>query len=38
VDIQYNLCAPHIQKAMGGADVATEMKAYAAEVNKVLKG
>lgn len=37
VDIQYNLFAPHIQKAMGGADVATEMKAYAAEVNKILK-
>ncbi len=37
VDIQYNLFAPHIQKAMGGADVATELKAYAAEVNKVLQ-
>ena len=36
VDIQYNLFAPHAQKAMGGADVATEMKAYAAEVNKIL--
>jgi ABC-type glycerol-3-phosphate transport system substrate-binding protein len=37
VDIQYNLFAPHIQQAMGGADVATELKAYAEEVNKILK-
>jgi ABC-type glycerol-3-phosphate transport system substrate-binding protein len=37
VDIQYNLFAPHCQKAMGGADVATELKAYAEEVNKILK-
>jgi hypothetical protein len=37
VDIQYNLFAPHAQKALGGADVATELKAYAEEVNKVLK-
>ena len=37
IDIQYNLCAPHIQKALQGADVAVELKAYAAEVNKVLQ-
>jgi ABC-type glycerol-3-phosphate transport system substrate-binding protein len=37
VDIQYNLFGPHIQQAMGGADVAAELNAYAEEVNKVLK-
>jgi ABC-type glycerol-3-phosphate transport system substrate-binding protein len=36
IDIQYNLCAPHIQNALKGADVAGELKAYAAEVDKVL--
>ena len=36
VDIQYNLFAPHAQKALGGSDVATELKAYAEKVNKVL--
>jgi|GEM_PF-1529553 len=38
VDLQYNLFAPHIQKALQGADVAVELKAYAAEANKVLQG
>jgi ABC-type glycerol-3-phosphate transport system substrate-binding protein len=38
VDIQYNLLAPRIQRAMGGADVASELHAYAKEVNKILKG
>jgi hypothetical protein len=38
VDIQYNLFAPRIQRAMGGADVASELHAYAKEVNKIVKG
>ncbi len=38
VDIQYNLFAPHIQKAFQGSDVKTELSAYAEEVNKVLQG
>jgi hypothetical protein len=38
VDFQYNLFGPHAQKALGGADVATELRTYAGEVNKVLKG
>ncbi|MCI0529630.1 MAG: extracellular solute-binding protein, partial [Nitrospira sp.] len=37
VDIQYNLFGPHIQQAMGGADVASELRAYAGEVNQVLQ-
>ncbi len=37
VDIQYNLFAPHIQQALGGAEVATELGAYVEEVNKILK-
>ena len=37
VDIQYNLFAPHMQQAMQGNDVAAELRAYAAEVNKVLE-
>lgn len=38
VDIQYNLFAPHVQRAMGGEEVASELRAYAREVNKILKG
>lgn len=38
VDIQYNLFAPHIQRAMGGEDVRSELRVYADEVNKILKG
>ncbi len=37
VDFQYNLLAPHGQKALQGASVADELKAYAAEVNAALK-
>lgn len=37
VDIQYNLFAPHAQQALQGADVAASLRAYAAEVNKILK-
>lgn len=37
VDIQYNLFGPHIQQAMGGADVTSELRAYAGEVNKILQ-
>ena len=37
VDIQYNYFAPHAQKTLGGSDVATEMKAYAEEINYLLK-
>jgi ABC-type glycerol-3-phosphate transport system substrate-binding protein len=38
VDIQYNLFAPRIQRAMGGEDVASELRTYANEVNRILKG
>ena len=38
VDFQYNLLAPHGQKALQGASVEAEMKAYAAEVNEALQG
>ncbi|MDE0204945.1 MAG: hypothetical protein OXP66_02795, partial [Candidatus Tectomicrobia bacterium] len=37
VDIQYNLFAPHMQQAMQGNDVASELRAYATEVNKILQ-
>ena len=37
VDIQYSLFAPHIQQAMQGNDVGHELRAYAAEVNKILQ-
>jgi hypothetical protein len=37
VDFQYNLLAPHGQKALQGASVADELKAYAAEVDAALK-
>lgn len=38
VDIQYNLLAPHGQKALQGASVEEELTAYAAEVDAALKG
>ena len=37
VDFQYNLLAPHGQKMLQGAPVEAELKAYADEVNEVLK-
>ena len=37
VDFQYNLLAPHGQRALQGAPVADELKAYAEEVNAALK-
>ncbi|MCH7937591.1 MAG: hypothetical protein IH994_10960, partial [Proteobacteria bacterium] len=36
VDIQYNLFAPHIQRAMQGSPVEKELGQYAAKVNDAL--
>ncbi len=37
VDFQYNLLAPHGQKALQGASVKDELAAYAEKVNAALK-